>query len=66
MDKQALARQGFANGIVDELKKVQWPTRQETIRLTVIVITISLIIGIYIGIIDVLLAKALEFATKLK
>ena len=29
-----------------ELRKVVWPTREETIRLTVVVITISLIIGL--------------------
>jgi preprotein translocase subunit SecE len=29
-----------------ELRKVVWPTREETIRLTVVVITISLIIGV--------------------
>jgi preprotein translocase subunit SecE len=29
-----------------ELRKVVWPTREETIRLTVVVITISVIIGL--------------------
>lgn len=29
-----------------ELRKVVWPTREETIRLTVVVITISVLIGI--------------------
>lgn len=57
-------RTQFAQGIIEELKKVTWPTRQETIRLTVVVIAISLIIAFYIGIIDVLLAKALEMVTK--
>lgn len=56
----------FAMEIVDELKKVSWPTRKETIRLTAIVILISLIIGAYIGIIDVLLARGLEIITKFK
>ncbi|MFA9288271.1 MAG: preprotein translocase subunit SecE [Weeksellaceae bacterium] len=50
--------------IVGELKKVSWPTREDTIRLTMIVILISLIIGAYIGIIDFLLAKALEMIAK--
>ncbi len=54
------------NGVLDELKKVSWPSRQETIRLTMIVIIVSLIIGVYIGIIDVLLAKGLEFITKFR
>lgn len=54
----------FTNGIVEELKKVTWPTREQTIRLTTIVIGISLIIGVYVGIIDVLLTKGLEVLAK--
>ena len=54
----------FGNGIIEELKKVTWPTKEETLRLTVIVIGISLIIGVYIGIIDVLLTKGLELLAK--
>jgi len=52
--------------VVEELKKVTWPSRQQTIRLTSVVIVISLIIGLYIGIIDVLLTKGLEFFTKIR
>ncbi|MCS6956296.1 MAG: preprotein translocase subunit SecE [Patescibacteria group bacterium] len=54
------------SGVIDELKKVSWPSRQETIKLTAIVIIVSLIIGVYVGIIDVLLAKGLEFITKFR
>ncbi|MBI1863298.1 preprotein translocase subunit SecE [Candidatus Microgenomates bacterium] len=61
--KAIKARPQFASSVMDELKKVTWPTRQETIRLTIVVIAISLIIAFYIGIIDVLLAKALELLT---
>lgn len=57
-------KSSFASGIVEELKKVTWPTREQTLRLTVIVIGISLIIGVYIGIIDVLLTKGLEMLAK--
>jgi preprotein translocase subunit SecE len=63
MDRK-LAAQGFANGLVEELKRVTWPSRKETLRLTLVVIVISLIIGVYIGIIDVGLTKLLEFVTK--
>ena len=66
MDKNALSKNNFASGVVEELKKVTWPTRRETIRLTVIVLGISLIIGLYIGIIDILLAKLLEVITKFR
>ena len=54
----------FGSGVIEELKKVTWPTKEQTFRLTVIVIGISLIIGIYIGIIDVLLARGLEMLAK--
>jgi len=56
----------FATDIIDELKKVTWPTKTETIRLTTIVIIVSLIIGLYVGIIDILLAKGLEVITKFR
>ncbi len=56
----------FAADVIDELKKVTWPTKSETIRLTAIVIIVSLIIGLYVGIIDILLAKGLEFVTKFR
>ncbi|VVA44571.1 Protein translocase subunit SecE [Candidatus Roizmanbacteria bacterium] len=56
----------FATDVVNELKKVSWPSRAETIRLTTIVIIVSLIIGLYVGIIDILLAKGLEIITKFR
>jgi preprotein translocase SecE subunit len=56
----------LAGDIAGELKKVSWPTREQTMRLTFIVIFISLIIGSYIGIIDFLLAKGLEYMTTLR
>ena len=66
MDKKVIARQNFISSLIEELKKVTWPTKNNTIRLTVIVISISLIIGIYIGIIDILLTKGLELITKFR
>ena len=56
----------FATDVIDELKKVTWPTKFETVRLTTIVIVVSLIIGLYVGIIDILLAKGLEIITKFR
>jgi len=42
----------FVREVVAELKKVTWPTRQETLKLTVVVIAISVIVGVFIGILD--------------
>lgn len=48
----------------DELQKVVWPSRAEVIRLTVIVIFVSLIVGLYIGGIDYALTKLTELVIK--
>lgn len=66
MADTANIRKNITGDIMDELKKVSWPSRRSTIRLTTIVIGVSLIIGVYIGIIDILLTKGLEFITKFR
>jgi len=43
-----------------ELKKVIWPTRTETIKLTGLVIAITVAVGIYIGGIDYILSQVLK------
>lgn len=35
-----------------ELERVTWPTRKETIRLTQVVIIVSLIVSFYMGFLD--------------
>lgn len=42
----------FVREVITELKKVTWPTRGETVKLTVVVIAISVIVGVFIGILD--------------
>lgn len=44
-----------------ELKKVTWPTRQEIIRMTTIVIVSSVVVGIYLSGLDFLFTKLLGF-----
>ena len=41
----------------DELKKVTWPTQEQIIRLTMLVIFVSVLIGVYIGAIDYILTE---------
>ena len=43
-----------------ELMRVNWPSREETIRLTTIVIVISLLIAFFLGALDFVFAYALE------
>ncbi len=43
-----------------ELKKVEWPTKQELIRYTEVVIVASLAIGVYIFVLDSFLTEGLK------
>lgn len=49
-----LAPVEFAREVIEELKKVTWPTRAETIKYTVIVLAISFLVGAFIGGLDIL------------
>ena len=42
----------FVHEVIAELKKVTWPTRQETIKLTIVVIGISIAVGLFVGVLD--------------
>ena len=44
----------FFSEVASELKKVTWPTRDETVKLTAAVIFISLAVGLFIGGLDIL------------
>ena len=39
--------------IVSELRKVTWPTRQETVYLTTVVIIVAVSVGLMLGAIDI-------------
>ena len=50
----------FFREVKVEIKKISWPQRNETIASTSIVIIIVLIIGIFLGIVDVGLARLVK------
>ena len=54
----------FVQQTYTELKKVVWPTREELIKLTLIVLFISFVVAIYIGGIDLILTKITEALLK--
>lgn len=47
----------FFGEVVSELRKVTWPTRQETTRLTLLVLVVSVAIGVFLGVIDIAFAR---------
>jgi preprotein translocase subunit SecE len=42
----------FITNIIAELKKVTWPTRQEAIRLTLMVLAVCIVAGVFLGLAD--------------
>jgi preprotein translocase subunit SecE len=44
-----------------ELSKVTWPKREQVIKLTLIVFAISAIVATYVGGLDLVFTKLLEF-----
>lgn len=50
----------FVGDIISELRKVTWPTFSETRYLTVVVAIVALVMGIFLGLIDLLFGWAVE------
>ena len=46
-------RPRFVMDIVSELRKVTWPSREDTVHLTVVVVVVTLILGAILGAIDI-------------
>ena len=47
--------------IYAELGRVTWPTKEETIRLSIIVVSISIVIGLFLGVIDLAFSRIIAF-----
>lgn len=45
----------FLNEVKEELGKVAWPTREQTIRYTVLVIIVAVVVGVFLGGLDYIL-----------
>lgn len=54
----------FFKEVKTELSKVVWPTRDQALKLTLVVIIISVATGIYVGGADLLLTKLMELVIK--
>ena len=54
---------GFGREARMEVRKVVWPTRQETVQTTFMVLIAVIIIGIFLWLIDMLLAQAIQMIT---
>jgi len=52
--------QEFVREVMAEFRKVTWPSRQELINSTVVVITVTVVVALFLGGVDVVLARIVE------
>jgi preprotein translocase subunit SecE len=46
--------------VIAEFRKVTWPSRQELINSTVVVIAVTVVVALFLGSVDIVLAKIVE------
>ncbi len=56
--RRALTLRYFGD-IVSELRRVTWPTREETTRLTIMVIAVAATVGLFLGLVDMAFARVI-------
>ena len=61
-----VARRAFSvrmiGEVIGELRRVTWPSREETVRLTIIVIAVSVAIGAFLGLVDIGFSRIMTLA----
>ena len=51
----------FVSQVKTEMKKVSWPTRDELMSSTLVVLVSTLLLALFIGICDLVLSRAVHF-----
>ena len=55
----------YFDEVWSELRKVSWPTREHVRNLTVLVFAISLVVGIYISLLDSIFQSVIAWIARL-
>lgn len=45
----------FLNEVKEELRKVAWPNREQTVRYTILVVIVAVAVGLFLGGLDYIL-----------
>ena len=56
--------QNFIGEVMAEMNKVSWTTRRELLDSTLIVVFSSLLLGVFVGIVDLVLSKGIFIILK--
>ena len=54
----------FIKEVWQELAKVAWPTREQTVRYTILVIIVAVAVGLFLGGLDAILTAVTAFLLK--
>ena len=54
----------YFNDTIQELRKVAWPSKDELIGSTIVVVVMSLLVSIFIGVVDQVLNKLVNLLVK--
>jgi preprotein translocase subunit SecE len=58
------ARRGFSLRFISEayreLQRVTWPTREETMRLTLMVIAVAAAVGAFLSVVDIIFSRLMD------
>ena len=50
----------FISEAYRELQRVTWPTREETMRLTLMVIAVAAAVGAFLSVVDIIFARLMD------
>ena len=56
---------GFFKGVKSEFKKITWPDKNSTFKQSVAVVSISIVAGLIIAVLDFLIQHGVNFITQL-
>ena len=54
---------GFVSGAQNEVRRMVWPNRTETLQTTMAVVFIVLLVGVFLWLLDMVLLRAVQFLT---
>jgi preprotein translocase subunit SecE len=54
---------GFVGGAQNEVRRMVWPSRTETLQTTMAVVFIVLVVGVFLWLLDMVLLRAVQFLT---
>lgn len=59
------SRPSFFKGVKAEFKKIVWPDKQATLKQSIAVVAISVVVGVIIAILDFVIKNGVHFLTSI-